>query len=538
MSIIFVESPTKARTIRRFLKGYYVMPTYGHLFDLPPKEFGLYLKNNQIKAKYVPLRGKNKIINKIKKLAKENEKILIASDPDREGEMIAFEIKTLLSPQDQLKIKRIFVHEITPSAFYQALKNKIEINESLVNAQRGRRFLDRIFGYKISPLLWSVKKGLSAGRVQSAALKIIFDREQEIKNFKKEEYFQVYLNLKNFPLKVFLVDENHQLIKIRSEEIAQIKNNLKKIKKIKLKKILQEKKKLYPPLPLDTENLQRFAYQKLIFSPKKTMFLAQKLFEYGLITYHRTQSHFINKNFSLKLKELIENKYGKNYFSLPRNKKERFSFEAHEAIRPTKIEEPKLKGDLLKLWQLISLITTASHLKPAEYNEHKFIFLNKYIFLGLNKELVFDGFTKILPLKTKFAKIPKFFEGQEFEIINFDFEKIETKPPTRFTEASLIKKLKELGIGRPSTYVQTIETLKKRNYVILEKNSLKITNLGNKVCEYLAKNFPDLINLKFTALIEEKLDKIAQNLLDYQKFVIEFWQELEKKLRFTTQLTK
>jgi DNA topoisomerase-1 len=257
------------------------------------------------------------------------------------------------------------------------------------------------------------------------------------------------------------------------------------------------------------------------------MFIAQKLFESGFITYHRTDSHHINKNFSLKIKDFISQNYGENYFSFPRYKKEKISFEAHEAIRPTFLEKPKLTGDFLKLWQLILMITIASHFKPLEYLETKYIFSgNNFYFLSLNKSLIFDGFSKIYPVKEKFLPKIKAQEGGKFSVLDLKIKKIEAKPPSRFTEVSLIKKMKELGIGRPSTYVPTIEILKKRKYVIKEKNFLKPTELGYKVFQFLKENYPELIDLKFTALMEEKLDEIALNKLDYQKFVIDFWQKL------------
>lgn len=556
MKLLIVESPTKAKTIRKFLKGYYILATYGHLLDLPQNSFGIYLKNNQIEAKYVPIKGKKKIIEKIKKLAPKAKEIILATDPDREGEMIAYEIKMILPEKEHKKIKRIFVHEIIPTAFYQALKNLTQIKESLVKAQKGRRYLDRIFGYTLSPILWQEKIGLSAGRVQSAALRLIIEREEEIRNFKKEEYFNVYAFLENFPLPLVLVDKNLKILKIKKEELEKIKKDILKIKNLTLEKIIEEKKKIYPPLPLDTENLQRLAYQFLRFPPKKTMFIAQKLFEAGYITYHRTDSHFINKDFSLKIKEFIEENYGKNYFSLPRFKKEKISFEAHEAIRPTSLEKPNLTKDFLKLWQLILMITIASHFKPLEYLESKYIFKsqtntdytqtkadkNKLTqdyaeltqnyadilgFLAINKELIFDGFSKVYPVKEKFFPKPEVKEKEIFNILNFDFKKIETKPPSRFNEASLIKKMKELGIGRPSTYVPIIEILKKRNYVVKEKNFLKPTEKGEAVYKFLLEKYPELIDLKFTALMEEKLDEIALDKLDYQQFIIDFWNKLK-----------
>jgi DNA topoisomerase-1 len=556
MKVLIVESPTKAKTIRKFLKGYFVLATYGHLLDLPSNSFGLYLKNNEISAKYVPLKGKNKVIKKIREIAAKAQEIILATDPDREGEMIAKEVQMILSQKEHKKIKRIFLHEIIPSSLFQALKNLSEIKESLVNAQKGRRYLDRIFGYSISPLLWKIEKNLSAGRVQSSALRIIIEREEEIKNFQKKEYFQVYLLLENFPLKAVLVrtrddtnlyepKTNHHepssqefvsssrkfaIWNLSKEELEKIKKEIFKIKEIVLEKIIEEEKKIYSPLPLDTENLQRLASQFLKFSPKKTMFIAQKLFESGFITYHRTDSHHINKNFSLKIKNFINQNYGENYFSFPRYKKEKISFEAHEAIRPTFLEKPKLTGDFLKLWQLILMVTLSSHFKHLEYLETKYIFSSHNLyFLSLNKSLIFDGFSKIYPVKEKFLPKIKAQEEEKFSVLDFEIKKIETKPPSRFTEASLIKKMKELGIGRPSTYVPTIEILKKRKYVIKEKSFLKPTELSYKVYQFLKENYSELIDLKFTASMEEKLDEIALNKLDYQKFIIDFWQKLKIK---------
>jgi len=300
-----------------------------------------------------------------------------------------------------------------------------------------------------------------------------------------------------------------------------------------LEKIIEEKKKIYPPLPLDTENAQRLASHFLKFPPKKTMFILQKLFESGFITYHRTDSHRIDKNFSLKIRDFISKNYGENYFSFPRKKKEKISFEAHEAIRPTFLEKPNLTGDFLKLWQLILMVTIASHFKPLEYLETKYLFTSdKYHFLAINKTLIFDGFSKVYPIKEKFLPKIKTKEGKIFSVLDFEIKKIETKPPSRFTETSLIKKMKELGIGRPSTYVPTLEILKKRKYVIKEKNFLKPTQLGYRVYKFLKENYPELIDLKFTASMEEKLDEIALNKLDYQKFVIDFWKKIDKNLTF------
>jgi DNA topoisomerase-1 len=541
MKLLIVESPTKAKTIRKFLKGYYILPTYGHLLDLPVNEFGIYLKDNQIEAKYVTIKSKKRIIEKIKKMATKAEKIILATDPDREGEMIAYEIKMILPKTEHYKIKRASFHEITEINVLQSLQNLTEIKESLVNAQKGRRYLDRIFGYTLSPELWKIQKGLSAGRVQSSALKIIADRENEIKNFKQEEYFNIYLNLKNFPLKVVLIDDKLNILNLKKEELERIKKEILKIKELRITKIIQEKKKIYPPLPLDTENLQRFSFQFLKFPPKKTIFLAQKLFEYGYTTYHRTDSHYINKNFSLKIKYFIEKNYGQEYFNFPKNKKEKISFEAHEAIRPTKLSKQNLTNDFLKLWDLIFMITIASHFKPLEYLETKYVFTNhaeknkqniqdntenNFYFLATNKELIFDGFAKIFPVKEKFSQAPHIKEKKKFIVSDLEIQRIKTKPPSRFNEASLIKKLKELGIGRPSTYVPILEILKKRKYIVKEKIFLKTTALGEMVYNYLNQKYNELISLQFTAMMEKALDKIALNLIDYEKFISEFWQKL------------
>ncbi len=533
MKVIIVESPTKAKTIRKFLKDYFVLATYGHLLDLPKNSFGLYLKNKKLEVKYVPLDGKNKIIKKIKEISSRAEIIILATDPDREGEMIAKEVQMILSQKEHKKIKRVYIHEITPSSIFKALRNLSSINENLVNAQKGRRYLDRIFGYTVSPLLWKIEKNISAGRVQSAALRIIIEREKEIKNFQKEEYFQIYLLLENFPLKAVLNDKNLKPLNLSREETAKVKKEIFQIKELKLEKIIEEEKKIYPPLPLDTENLQRLAFQFLKFPPKKTMFIAQKLFEAGFITYHRTDSHYIDRGFSLKIKDFIIQNYGKDYFSFPRYKKEKISFEAHEAIRPTFLEKPNLKSDFLKLWQLILMITIASHFKPLEYLETKYLFTSdKYRFLAVSKTLIFDGFSKVYPIKEKFLPKIETKEGKTFSVLDFEIKKIETKPPSRFTEASLIKKMKELGIGRPSTYVPILEILKKRKYIIKEKNFLKPTELGYKVYQFLKENYSEFIDLKFTALMEEKLDEIALNKLDYQKFVIDFWKKIDKNITF------
>ncbi len=527
--LIFVESPTKARTIKKILKEAEVVATYGHLIDLPEKEFGLYLdKKGKILAKYLPLKKKGKIIKKIKSIIKNFKEIYLATDPDREGEMIAEEIRILTKNN----FKRIIFYEITPKAIFEALKNPTKIRENLVSAQKGRRYLDRIFGYLISPVLWKEKIGISAGRVQSAVLKLIVEREREIRNFKKEKYYLVFV--KAGGLEFVLVEKNLRPVKIKIEEKNEWLEKLENLKEIEIKDILEKEKLIFPPLPLDTENLQRFAFQFLKFPPKKTMFTAQKLFELGKITYHRTDSHKISPEFSYKLKELIEKEFSEDYFSFPRKLKEKLSFEAHEAIRPTSLQAENLTQDYLKLWKLIFLITLASHFKPAKYKEIKIIAeKNNFLFLAQVNKLLFDGFLKIWPQKLiKFQELPKIKIKDLLKIEKIEFKLQETRPPSRYTETSLIKEMKRLGIGRPSTYVQIIEILKKRNYVKKIKNYLVPTEIGEKVYHFLNTHFPDLIDLKFTAKMEEVLDEIALGKKNYEEFVINFWKELEKRIKY------
>jgi DNA topoisomerase I len=342
MKIIVVESPTKARTISKILK-IKTVATYGHLKDLPPKSFGIYFENGVFKGKYVFInRRKRNWFMKIKDLLEKAEEIYLATDPDREGEAIAYEI------YEELKNKKIFrirFHEITLKALRDGLKNKDKINENLVFAQKARRFLDRIIGYSLSPILWKAfkKNNLSAGRVQTAALYILVQREREIRNFKEKTYYHLKITIetKIGPRIVYLCEEN-KLKKIEENEKEDFENLLKNYKEIIFEKEKVNEKLIYPNPPLDTELMQRLAQKNLNFSPKKTMLLAQNLFEMGYITYHRTDSHYINKDFQLNLINFIKENYGHQYSWKPKLKKSKLSFEAHEAIRPTSLKVPSL----------------------------------------------------------------------------------------------------------------------------------------------------------------------------------------------------
>ena len=523
MKILIVESKTKARTIAKFLKGFYIVATLGHLFDLPKKEFGIYLENGKLKAKYLPIKGKNKIIQRLKNLISKAKEIYVASDPDREGEMIAQEIKMLANKNN---LKRIVFHEITKNAILNALKNPTKIRQNLVLAQKSRRFLDRIIGYSLSPLLWKSKIGESAGRVQSAALKLIVLREKEIENFKEKIFYRLIVNFGDFKA-IYFENKNKFLFEDKNY-LEKIKNDLDDI--FLIEKIEKRKNEIKKPTPLDTALLERLSFLKFKIPSYLTMKIAQSLYERGLITYPRTDSFYLSTEFLKDVKNFLKDDYEK-----PLMKKSKFSQEAHEAIRPTslKINQNLFKNNLEKLIYLLIYFSNLSACSKNALIEKTIVFLkNKnYKFLSQGEKLIFEGFLKYYPFKRKFIALPEIKEGQILKAKEIKIEKVKTKPPKRYTEESLIKKLKELGIGRPSTYSEIIKTLIKRNYVFKEKNFLKPTEAGKRVIEFLEKNFSKLMDLNFTAEMEKNLDEIALGKLDYEKYIIDFWKDLKNLLR-------
>ncbi len=530
MKLIIVESPTKSKTIFRLLK-IPTIATKGHILDLPPKGFGLYIDDNSIQGKYIFLPFKKRLIEKINQIAKNCDEIYIGTDPDREGEMIAYHIFQNLNHNRKF---RIYFHEITKQSLLKAISQKTSINLNLVQAQKARRFLDRIIGYSLSPLLWQQFKNrnLSAGRVQSAALYLIVKREREIKNFIKEKYYllKVILMTELGKREVWLIDEKNELKKLRDQEKLTYLERIRKAKHLYLDKETEIIKTLSAPLALDTEMLQRLAFEKLKFAPQKTMFLAQKLFELGFITYHRTDSHFINKNFSDKVKDFITKNYGEEYFQYPRQIKSKLSFEAHEAIRPTSLNSPKLNGDFLKLYELIFFQTILAHFSPAKIKERHFFFFNDDLrFEGKEISILFDGFLKLKPVDIETEKWPELKRGDKLSIKSYQFIEKETQPPPRFTESSLIKTLKKLGIGRPSTYVPILETLKKRKYVKKINQSLQPTELGEEIIKFLESRKEEILNLDFTKNTEEKLDLIAQGKENADEFLKIFWSKYVQK---------
>ena len=568
MKVIIVESPTKERTIAKFLSKsndkYIVKSSYGHVRDLPKNLLGVDEKNN-FKPYYVVLPKAKKVISELKKIVQQAEKIYLATDYDREGEAIAWHLTRVLglSLDDVL---RITFHEITPQAIYDALLHPRKIDMNLVDSQQARRIIDRLVGYKISPLLWKkISNGLSAGRVQSAALKFIYDREKEIQNFVPQEYWSIecefYKEGTQQVLNTKLVSiEGKKLEKldIRSKDEAEkIVNEVKKIGFGRIIDIKIEEKNKSPSEPYVTSTLQQEASWKLKFSPSKTMSIAQSLYEgvdlgnkerVGLITYMRTDSVFVSDYAIEELRRYIKEKFTESYLSEKVREyktKIKNAQEAHEAIRPTSVyREPEkikqyLSEDQYKLYKLIWTRFVATQMKDLKYNN---IVINidvdkKYLFEFETKEVLFDGFTKILPEEYK-KDNTQYIKIEISNLNKYDILKIKdclqkqhfTEPPARYTEASLIKELEKNGIGRPSTYATIVDTLKQRGYVKLKERKFYITELGKEVIELLSKYFTEIVDKSYTAKIENLLDKIAQGKEKWVKVVNMFYEPIIKEI--------
>jgi len=605
MNLIIVESPTKANTISKFLgKEYKVESSYGHIRDLPKSKLGVDIENN-FKPQYViPLKARKRV-NFLKKEAQKADKIILATDEDREGEAIAWHLtqalglensksKTLNSKQipnskfQIPKVERIVFHEITKSAIENALKNPRDIDMNLVDAQQARRALDRLVGYKLSPFLWEkIMKRLSAGRVQSVALRLIVEREEEIRNFKPEEYWTISAILrklkipnspfaKQIPGGRFPIPNEFEsfLYKINDEPIPKLgiktKEEANKIvedlKKCDFKVLKIEKKELKrnPLPPFTTSTLQQEASKKLRYSAKQTMRLAQNLYENGLITYHRTDSFNLSQESLMAAKNWIEKNLGKEYAAqAPRlfKTRSRLAQEAHEAIRPTKPEliPEKIKVKFSpekKLYELIWRRFIASQLPQARFDftvieikaenpksktlnskqipNSKSQIPNIYILKTTGLIMKFDGFLKIWPMQFEEKELPLLEENEELKLKEIKPEQHFTEPPPRYNEASLIKTLEKYGIGRPSTYAPIISVIQERNYVYKnEQRRFQPTEIGELVNKILVEHFPQIVDIQFTAQMEEKLDKIAQGKEKWQEVIKEFYQpfaeNLEKK---------
>ena len=553
--LIIVESPAKANTIKKFLGGSTkVVASMGHVRDLPKSKLGVDIEHD-FEPEYINIRGKGDLIKSLKKEAKNAKKIYLATDPDREGEAIAWHLATILK-DDENKIVRVTFNEITKGAVKKAIKEPRSIDINLVDAQQARRVLDRIVGYKISPLLWKkVRRGLSAGRVQSVAVKLIVDREEEIEKFIPEEYWNIFVDLedenskKQFEAKFYGKDGKKQEIH-NKEEADEILKNIDKAKYVVQEVKKGEKKRNAAP-PFTTSTMQQEASRKLGFTLKKTMSIAQMLYEgikidtrgtVGLITYMRTDSTRISEEARKAAKEHIVSTYGEEYYENRYYKTSKDSQDAHEAIRPTYAElEPdsikdSLTKDQYKLYKLIYNRFMASQMASAVYNTMAVtIDANSYIFKANGQSLKFKGFMKLYvegeeQKEEEKGMLPNLEAKQEVKKIKINPKQSFTEPPPRYTEASLVKALEEKGIGRPSTYSPTITTILERHYIEKEQRQLVPTELGKVVNKLLTENFTDIINVEFTAKIENEFDEIAEGKEPWKKMIREFYGPFEKEL--------
>ena len=547
--LIIVESPTKAKTIYSFLKNNYkVVSSMGHIVDLAKNKLSVDIENG-FKPYYYVLPNKRKIIAQLKKEAKGKKAIYIATDPDREGEAIGWHIKNKLSSENN-SFYRIIFHEITEEAIKEALNNPKDIDLNLVNSQIARRVLDRIVGYYLSPLLWKkVLRGLSAGRVQSVALRFIVDREKEIRNFVPKTTYGIEATYKidnsTFKAKLEKYKDKKGIFEKKEDAILCIEE-LKK-ESFFIKDITKKEIKRVPPPPFTTSLLQQEAFNTLGFSSQKTMLIAQSLYEgvkindkmFGLITYMRTDSFSVSKKAQEEVKRFIKEKFGKNYLpeKIYQRKEKETAQLAHEAIRPTDVFlEPKdlkdfLTEDQFKLYELIWRRFCASFMKEALIETTKVIISsNLSEFVSNGKRIIFDGFLKVLNKKEEEIILPPLEIGQNVGLLNLEITTHTTKPPPRFNDASLVKLMEEKGIGRPSTYAPTIATLIKRNYIRRVKGYFFPTELGIKVIELLVKHFPDITDEKFTANMEKKLDEVEEGKILWQKVLEDFYPSFKKKL--------
>jgi len=555
-NLVIVESPTKAKTISKFLPkaSYNILSSFGHVRDLPKTKMGVDIENNYQPKYVIPPKAK-KTVTALKEAAKKSDQIYFATDEDREGEAIAWHLAHILKPKKD-KSKRITFHEITKSAIENALKNPRTITQDLVDAQQARRVLDRLVGYEMSPFLWKkVARGLSAGRVQSVAVRLIVEREREIQDFKQEEYWTIEAvfekDKKEFEAKLHKVN-GKALKKLDIKNEKQAKELLDKLQKqnFKIARVEVKEKSKKAPTPFKTSTLQQEANSKLHFSAKQTMMIAQQLYEgielgaegsTGLITYMRTDSLNLSDEFKKGAKNYIENNFGKQYIGPAARvyKKSKGAQEAHEAIRPTLADRAPdtikefLNNNQYKLYKLIWERSVASQMADAKFNQTAIDIedeKNKYIFRANGIQIKFDGWQKVYSTDTKETILP---ELKEKDLV--DAKKIEplqhfTQPPARYTEASLVKALEEKGIGRPSTYAPTISTIQDRNYVIKEDKKLKPTDMAFVVNDLLIKHFPKIVDYDFTANMEEDLDKIAEGKKDWQPIIDEFYKPFKKNL--------
>lgn len=566
-SLVIVESPAKANTLKKFLgKGFDVKASVGHIRDLPKRKLAVDVENN-FEPEYVTIRGKGKVITDLKKAAKKADKIYLAPDPDREGEAIAHHIEFLIREKTKAEIYRVMFNEITKTAVKAAIENPGKINLNLFNAQQARRILDRLVGYKISPLLWKkVQRGLSAGRVQSVALRLICERERAIKAFVPEEYWSITANLEGDKPPAFIA----KLLKVEGEkadiksedESSRILSDLKDAE-FPVVDIQKKKRKRKPFPPFITSTLQQEASRKVRFSPKKCMTIAQMLYEgislgsegsVGLITYMRTDSTRISQEAMNGVRAFVKTNYGADYLPEKPNsyKSKKSSQDAHEAVRPTYMDYPPseikqyLTKDQLALYELIWNRFVSSQMAPAEFDQTSVdIEAKKYLFRATGSVMTFPGFMKVYVEseddkettdeksskdEDKVMELPRLSVGEKMKLLEMIPKQHFTQPPPRFSEALIIKELEEKGIGRPSTYAATIGVIKDREYVLSENRRLHPSELGFLVNDQLVENFPDILNVDFTANLENQLDMIEEGKKEWVDTLKAFYAPFKKDL--------
>lgn len=560
-NLVIVESPAKAKTIKKFLGSTYeVIASNGHVRDLPKSQLAIDTEND-FDVKYITIRGKGELLATLRKAVKKADKVYLATDPDREGEAISWHLSKALKLENK-NYKRITFNEITKNAVKNSLKNARDIDMDLVDAQQARRVLDRLVGYKISPVLWAkIKRGLSAGRVQSVALKLICDREEEVNMFVPEEYWTLEANVreekskKSFLAKLQKTPSGKPEIHSK-EEMQQILKDLKG-ESLQVKDVKKTSKTKKAPLPFTTSTLQQEAAKKLNFATGKTMRIAQQLYEgvdvkgkgsIGLITYLRTDSTRISDEANASAKEYISNQYGNNYVGTQESAKGNTKKiqDAHEAIRPTDVTlspiklKDELSRDQYRLYQLIYNRFLASRMAVAQYESESVKLEAKgYEFGATSTKLIFDGFMAVYAVEDEDDENKKKFEKIGFDSKIVLEEMIDkqhfTQPPAHFTEGSLVKKLEELGIGRPSTYAPTISVILARRYVIKENRNLYVTELGEAVNQIMEKAFPVIVNTEFTANMEMLLDNIEEGSIEWKTVVSNFYPDLAEAVEAANQ---
>ncbi|MBI2587444.1 type I DNA topoisomerase [Candidatus Amesbacteria bacterium] len=552
MNLVIVESPTKARTLTKFLgEGYAVEATMGHIRDLPEKKVGIKIDGDKFTPEYVQTERQKTNMAAIQRMSGSADQVYLATDPDREGEAIAWHVAQSIRAGEGKSVSRIVFHEITQQAIEEALKHPRGIDMPLVEAQQARRVLDRLVGYKLSPLLWKkVRRGLSAGRVQSVAVRLVVEREREIEAFKPEEYWEILVELKDqsSKIKTKLIAKNGEKIEIRNQGQAEEVERDLRAASYQVESVERKEFRRMPPAPFTTSTLQQAAANRLAWTAKRTMQVAQSLYEEGYITYHRTDSTNIAVEATEMVKALIIEKYGKDYaLDKPRfyKTKSRVAQEAHEAIRPTDLasqalllqsQRSALNRDQGRLYEMVWRRFVACQMAEAAGVSVTVTVTGKnngeYKLQAKGETITFDGWYKLNGERGEELVLPEVSEGEKLEFVDLAKEQKFTQPPARYNDASLIKALEEMGIGRPSTYAPTLSTIQDRQYVErIESKRYKPTPLGVAVNDFLVTNFGNIVDYEFTANMEYGLDEVANGEKKWEPVVAEFYGPFEQTLR-------